>query len=282
MPALRHRAAHYLLKKLGFFDRSYTEKIGGSRFRIPIINGRKTYASEEWLTEVIRLLLDQKAGGFVDVGVNLGQTLLKVASVDRNREYLGFEPNATCVDYVWKLIAENDLNFKIVPAGLAAQTELLQLEMFRTEDTDPSASIVPGFRENVVERRHVVVFQMDDLPESIWPQQISTIKIDVEGGELGVLQGVLPLLKTKRPFVVMEILPIYSSENHDRLHRQQAIEKLITDLDYRIFRIRRDPYEALSGLEAIEEIGIHGDLALSDYVMVPGEDVDALSPVVIG
>jgi hypothetical protein len=46
MPALRHRAAHFLLKKLGFLSRSYMEDADGRRFRSPVINGRKTYLHE--------------------------------------------------------------------------------------------------------------------------------------------------------------------------------------------------------------------------------------------
>ena len=93
MPALRHRIAHFTLRRLGMFDRSYRERIAGRSFVISIINGRKTYASEAWMTEVIRRLFELKSGAFIDVGVNLGQTLLKVAAADPSRAYVGFEPN---------------------------------------------------------------------------------------------------------------------------------------------------------------------------------------------
>lgn len=272
MPALRHRIAHYALKKTGFFNRSYRERIAGEKFTIPIVNGRKVYQSEGWMVDVLERLFHLKEGAFIDVGVNLGQTLLKVAALDRRREYVGFEPNATCVDYLWKLIAANDLDYTIIPAGLASETGLLQLNMFRGEDTDPSASIVSNFRDNVVDRRTVVTFSLEDLPSNIIPGKVAVVKIDVEGGECYVIEGLAKLLEEKRPFILVEILPSYHSDNHERIERQERIEARLRSLEYRMFRIRPDKGARFQQLQPIDEIGIHDDLTMSDYLMVPQEE----------
>jgi FkbM family methyltransferase len=268
MPALRHRAAHFLLRKLGMFDRSYREKVGGRSFVIPIINGRKTYVSEPWMSEVLERLLALKGGAFIDVGVNLGQTLLKVAAIDPDRTYVGFEPNPACVDYAWKLIQKNGLKFTVVPAGIADRTTLLHLEMFREDDTDPSASIVPAFRSNVVASRSVMVVDPEQLPEGTLPKEVAVVKIDVEGGELFVLRGLLPLLKRARPFLVVEVLPPSAP---DRVERQVELERHLAELDYRLFRIRRDDREQLLTIDPIETLGIQTDLLSCDYVFAPAE-----------
>jgi FkbM family methyltransferase len=250
------------------FNRSYRERIAGKVFTIPIINGRKTYASEPWMTDVIRTLFALKPGAFVDVGVNLGQTLLKVAAIDPTREYVGFEPNPTCVDYAWKLIASNGLNYRVIPAGISGETTLLNLEMFRDEDTDPSASIVPNFRNDAVKQKPVVVLNATDLPAGTLPDEISVVKIDVEGGELFVIEGLLPVLASARPFLVIEILPAWDEA---RLQRQEAIERHLAQLDYVMFRIRRNGSELLEQLQPIDRIGMQTDLALCDYVFAPRE-----------
>ena len=270
MPKLRHRAAHFTLRKLGMFDRSYKETIDGRAFVIPIINGRKTYASEPWMSEVIRRLFQLKEGGFLDVGVNLGQTLMKVAAIDPDREYVGFDPNPACVDYAWKLIAKNDLPYTVIPAGVSSETTLLNLEMFREDDTDPSASLVPNFRANVVARRPVLVVNPKALPQGSIPDQIAVVKIDVEGGELSVIEGLLELIREKRPFLVVEILP---ASNPERMKRQNAIERHLASLDYRLYRIRRSSDEAFEAFVPIETIGEHRDLESCDYVFSPRETV---------
>jgi len=250
------------------FDRSYREKVDGKSFVIPIINGRKTYVSEPWMSAVLRRLFERKAGAFVDVGVNLGQTLLKVAAIDPARRYVGFEPNPACVDYAWKLIEKNKLPFTVIPAGVSAETTLLNLEMFREDDTDPSASIVPNFRANVVSRRPVMVINPKDLPEGAMPDEIAVVKIDVEGGELFVIEGLLPVLQRSRPYVVAEVLP---GSNEERMERQEAIERHLSQLNYRLYRIRRTSDERFEGFLPIDTIGTHKDLESCDYVFAPVE-----------
>lgn len=268
MPALRHRAAHFLLRNLGMFNRSYREKIDGRWFKIPIINGRKTYASELWMSELIQRLFKLKPGAFIDVGVNLGQTLLKVAAIDPGRAYVGFEPNPACVDYASKLIETNNLNYTLIPAGVSNMTTLVKLEMFRTDDTDPSASIVPAFRANVVARRTVVVIDPEELPDGTLPEEVSIVKVDVEGAELFVIEGLRPLIERTRPSLVVEILP---ASEPDRAQRQQAIERHLRDLDYRIFRILHSSHERFEGLDPIETIGLPGESDSWDYLFVPAE-----------
>jgi FkbM family methyltransferase len=256
------------------FDRSYRERIAGRSFIIPVINGRKTYSSEPWMTEVIRRLFELKSGAFIDVGVNLGQTLLKVAAVDPSRAYVGFEPNPTCVDYAWKLISANELPYQVIPAGISSETTILNLEMFRAEETDPSASIVPSFRANSVDHRPVMVINSDDLPAGTIPDDVAVVKVDVEGGELFVIEGLMPVLKQTRPFLVVEILPASTPQ---RLERQQAIERHLAALDYAILRIVRSDRDRFEGLKPIDEFGIQNDLALCDYILAPRAQADRLA-----
>lgn len=276
MPALHNRAAHFLFKRLGLFNRSYTEEAFGRRFVVPIINGRKTYISEPWMAEMIGRLFKQKKGAFIDVGVNLGQTMLKVAAVGPDRSYVGFEPNPACADYAQALITANDLPYTVVPAGLSIETDVLQLQIYRNEDTDPSASLVEGFREGAIATKSVIVVGLDDLPGGLIPDEIAIVKIDVEGGEASVIQGIQTLLEGPRPYVLVEILPAYNKENEPRLAQQKVIEDRLADANYVMFRIKRNSDESLSTIEQIDEIGIHGDLALADYLMVPSEEADSI------
>ena len=274
MPALRHRISHFLLKKAGLFDRSYRETLYGKEFVIPIINGRKTYSSEEWMAQVLRILLANTKGAFVDVGVNLGQTMLKVAAIDPSRTYLGFEPNVACADYANALKRANGLDFTIIPAGLGHGPDILMLQKYREEVTDPSASLVAGFRDQKVhDTLPVMIIGWQQLPRTIVPEEVAVVKIDVEGGEAEVLEGVEQMLADKRPYLMVEILPAYNEANSSRIARQERIEQVLARADYTMFRIRRDAQERFSTLEQIAAIGIHGDLALSDYVMAPSERV---------
>lgn len=272
-PPFLSRIGHFVQKKLGFFRQSYRQNFFGRTFVIPAINGRKTYISEVWMVDVIAALLRQRNGAFVDVGANLGQTLLKVAALEPDREYLGFEPNPACADYLFELIRQNKLHHNVIPAGLGPSTAVLKLNLYREESTDPSASLVDGFRAGSLGSRPVVVIGWNDIPQQLQPQNVAIVKIDVEGGEREVFDGLRKLLDKQKPFVLVEILPPHTADNNERIQRQEHIERTLENLDYAIFRIRKGPDECFSGLERVDGFGIHSDLGLSDYLLVHKQDL---------
>ena len=102
-------------------------------------------------------------------------------------------------------------------------------------------------------------------------KQIAIIKIDVEGAEWEVLNSMQNPIREQRPLLMMEILPCYSLANEDRIRRQEKIEKLLSGLNYRMFRvIKLDEYK-FEKLDPIEKIGIHDDMNGCEYVMAPAE-----------
>lgn len=85
-------------------------RAGSASVRVPVRAGLGTTnldLSEPWMFELLRRLLGAQMGTFVDVGVNMGQTLLKVLLLDPTRRYVGFEPNPLCVYYANLIIQAN-------------------------------------------------------------------------------------------------------------------------------------------------------------------------------
>ena len=110
----------FLLNILRFVARSFKvqEKInfsikmkfGDKVFKIPIIKGlglNYFEPSEIWMYSLLKTLLEIKEGLFIDVGINIGQTLIYLRSVNSFIEYMGFEPNPNCIFYLNYLIEEN-------------------------------------------------------------------------------------------------------------------------------------------------------------------------------
>jgi hypothetical protein len=114
----------------------------------------------------------------------------------------------------------------------------------------------------------VTVFPGDELFGA--STDVSVVKIDVEGAELDVLRGMRGTLARTRPAVICEILPVYeagSERGQFRLGRQLAIEKMMRELGYDILRIHPD-----GRLEQIQAIGIHSDLAETNYLFISDDD----------
>jgi hypothetical protein len=105
------------------------------------------FMTEIWMSGLLKNLLPLKEGVFIDVGVNIGQTLLKLKSIDSEKEYFGFEPNPVCWQCAERLINQNEFKHSsIFPFGISNKSEIGVLNFFHHSYTDATASIIPNFR----------------------------------------------------------------------------------------------------------------------------------------
>lgn len=274
---------HRLLSSIGVAQRiavCLSVRVGGRRFRIPVVQsvGLGNLAMGDWWAlEIFSKLLADCRGTFLDVGANVGQTLLKVRSCSPDRVWIGFEPNPTCVMYLEKLIKANRFeSCVLIPAGLDAENGVKGLDCFEEDPADKTATLVKDFRPDhkILQRKWVAVLNYSALSRAGINETIGFVKIDVEGGEKEVLESLHSVLERSRPVVLLEILPVWSGENRERLARQQAVEKQFRGLDYIVCRIEKSLDDHCIGLRPLPEIGIHDQLTWSDYLVVPTEKLE--------
>lgn len=243
--------------------------------KIPVlkrIGYANLFISEPWMVQIIEKLSAKKKGTFVDVGVNIGQTLIKMKSANIGMDYIGFEPNPLCVSYTNELIKLNTFkNCNIIAAGIADKSGSLELHFFSDSPTDSCASIIEGFRENqdTFKSTLVDVVGGEDLENLLKNKEVSIIKIDVEGAELEVLQGLATIIRKSQAAILCEILPAYDATNTIRIDRQEKIMRLLDELNYSIYRIHKKQNDIDIELERINRFDIHGDLSLCDYIFAP-------------
>lgn len=269
------------LRILKIFNLVGVTTLRNKKFSIPVIRSlgkENLHVSEQWMCKIFDKLLPLKEGLFVDIGVNTGQTLLKLKATDEKRKYIGFEPNPNCVFYVQELIRRNKFTDVVLyPVGLADRTQLIELNFFTTEATDAAASIIKDFRaaSTVYRKEFIPCFKFSDINLQ-FDGNISIIKIDVEGAELEVIQGLLNLLEKDRPFILIEILPVYDATNNIRLERQKAIEKALSSLNYKILRVLKKGDAGVESIELLAEIGIHSNMSHCDYILCPEESLKSV------
>lgn len=233
---------------------------------------------EPWMYDLLSRLLPEKPGAFLDVGVNLGQTLIAVKACEPDRHYVGLEPNPHCVAYAEQLIRMNGLaDCLIVPVGLGAEAGLRRLQLY-AGSFDPSASLVENFRpEHAIHSLKIVpVFSFPALEQALRLSALGVVKIDVEGGEAEILCSMREALQRDKPWLIVEILPCWNAEHVERIERQQTIEQLLDDIGYIKLRILRGPDGHLQHLSPVARIGIHENLDWSDYLLCPGDDIDRI------
>jgi len=90
-----------ILKRLGLLDKlnfSIKKKYNGKKILIPFINGvglTNLILKREWLDSLIDLFIKEENKTFIDVGVNVGQSLIRLKTACPEVNYIGFEPNST-------------------------------------------------------------------------------------------------------------------------------------------------------------------------------------------
>jgi FkbM family methyltransferase len=270
-----HKILKILIKNiLQYINVTVPRKVNGTRYKIPIIKFlgiANISMNEYWMISALKIF-DLKEGSFLDIGANVGQSLIKIKSVYKDIEYFGFEPNPINCFYLKQLIKINRMtNVQIIPVAISAQDGLTELYFYGKSDTDGSASIIADYRSNpVMKSEFIPTLSGRTIFRQIKLNKVSGIKIDVEGAELEVLNGLSDLIKANRPIIFIEVLPIYTIENKVRMERQLKIEELIRAWDFSIFRVIKEG-KRFKELEHIKEIGIHSDIKKSDYIFVPNE-----------
>ena len=270
-----------VMRKLGllrFLHPTMTVRHERGQFRIPIWgntgfeNIAALTTAEPWLDRILARVLEDRPGLIVDVGVNVGQTLLKIKRLRPDQAYLGFEPNPSCCAYVERLIAVNGFKHcELVPAALGREAGVF--ELFIRSDADSGASLVKGFRDAKFysARKWVAVLHGDAVLRSVDAENISLVKIDVEGGEVDVIEGLLETLDRQRPAVVCEILPVPDRASdvgrmcQERQDRQDRLLQLLRQRGYQLCRILPDD----ARLQPLADIEPHNDLSRTNYLFVP-------------
>ena len=235
------RIAHEIGRPLRLGDRTY--KLRGyipNRFA-------RDFSDEPHLIPVFERILRSRNGAFIDVGSNVGQTLIKVLAIDPDRTYIGFEPQLEACFYVDKFLRSNSLsNAQIIGVALSDADGMVPLFSDRPNDT--TASILSSHAYAAGHMRPHMNWVPARLGDTLFREmgvgEIAAIKIDVEGFELEVLAGLSETIRRKRPIVIFEVLSNYfwnelidEPSRHQRSRRADKIFTFFADAGYAVSQI---------------------------------------------
>lgn len=265
-----------LLGRLNFV---YPVAEDGKRVRIPLLAGvgwDNIFMAERWMGELLRLMLGLRPHGtFIDIGVNVGQTLIKLKRLESRQPYVGFEPNPVCVNYLNVLVRENRFeDAQIVPVGIFDQPALLELLSPDEGDTAAgNASVMRALHRRgrkSAEGQWVALLPFELAASTLGLDEISILKIDVEGAEVFVLQSLENLVSRSRPPIILEVLPQHTAEA--TREKNARLMEIFARWHYRLLRVRKDTADRrVVGVEEIIDIGPNTDRQGWDYLVIPEE-----------
>lgn len=256
----------------------FQRELFGQRYWIPILPPLKDrlHETQPELFSVIQRLYGRYRGAFIDVGSNVGQTLVKVLSVSREIPYFGFEPNINAAFFVKRFLRINGISndYLIAPFALSNRVEPVTLYLKGVIGSG-SSTIASRRKEHSAfkYRDPVVAIDGDLIIPSLPIDRIAIIKVDVEGGELEVLEGLQATLSRHRPFVICEAQPVASRDQDRELaalweHRQEKLESLMRGLGYVPLLIGAD-----GSLAQVPSLRV-GQERSRDYLFVPNQELE--------
>jgi len=258
---------------------------GGTRVRISGNNLKPAVLltwEYGWKAEVIRQVLAIEKGDFIDIGANVGQTLLDFLAAGAGGRYIGFEPHPNSYASLRALAAENNLeSCQILPVGLADRFCIVNLYSAPGAATDSGASIIQDIRgTRALRTTPILCCRFDDLRGELGITSLGLVKIDVEGAELGVLRGMEGSLRELRAPILCEIL--YADARAD-IHSYErnviSIMQFLDQLEYTVFQVQKDRREKhFQGLRRTTKFPIQvwssQNAHECDYLLIPAEKLD--------
>ena len=138
----------------------------------------------------------------LDVGANIGLCSLEFAhTTGKLGRVIAFEPNANTANRLRQNLSNNGVeNVTIEQVAVANQEGSITFH----ESDQPTLSSATRIPPNHVQSYDVPVVRVDDVWSRAGRPRVSLLKIDVEGGELAVLQGASELLAAHSPAIMLE------------------------------------------------------------------------------
>ena len=219
----------------------------GLKLKIPLVYGlgadHLSRTGRPWTYDLLSRLLHSRPGTFVDIGANVGLYLIWLKSIDRNREYIGFEPNPACYFYLQELRRCNQfIDSSVFPLALSDRRARRTFYARRLGDKMGSLLADHRIEKDKPYSFSVITEPGDPVFADLDLTAISAVKIDVEGFEVEVLRGLAGTLARHQPPVICEVLtPDPDRPGFDvRMQKLGELLSVTRDLDYRIVSVDAD------------------------------------------
>jgi FkbM family methyltransferase len=203
--------------------------------------------------------LVNRPGVVVEVGANIGSHTVPLArqAAQVGAELVVFEPQPVVFQNLCANLALNGLhNVRAWPwaCGAQAETVFFPRQDYRQQGNFGGVSMQTG---EAADHIAVPCMRLDDV---IGEQDVSLLKIDVEGFELAVLQGASRILQRFRPQVYLE---------NDRVERSRGLIEWLWAQSYRLWWHVTPLYNPQNHLGNLDNV--YGNLASFNMLALPRE-----------
>jgi FkbM family methyltransferase len=186
---------------------------------------------EDYVTRVFYKLL-QPGDVVLDVGANIGYfTLLSASIVGKSGRVISFEASPQIFTYLSSNLSLNESeNVESFCAAVGDKNG--QVEFFEADDSHLGLSSLRHLDNNNSKRIMIDMIELNCFAENF--PKVQLVKVDVEGGEMRVFQGMQKILERDNPFLVFEVTDVMLKELGSS---KNELLNWLSDRSYKIFQI---------------------------------------------
>lgn len=181
--------------------------------------GRFLEAGQGWdvvLGKVLSALVDREDPVVVEVGSNIGASLVQIMAAKPLSRVLAFEPSNRYRPYLLRNIdfAEASERVAVFPYIVGKETGKTTLYHNASSASvvgpDYTADVSPG--DSTFAQREEQPARMVTLDEELAGERVDFIKIDTDGFEFEVLMGAESILRDHKPVLFLELAAVYMAD----------------------------------------------------------------------
>lgn len=203
-------ASRHSYRLSGYLSYTLPLECGARELHLPVVGGMGLHLrnfADLCVQRILRQLYDEgRRGCLVDIGANTGAILLNLLALDLELSYLGFEPDVGAAHYVQRLIRANGLKrHHVLPLGLGRASGTAEFHTAGEGSVNNTLGLDLRPAQMYTATERVAVSTADTCLAGL-AEELFLVKIDTEGWELPVLEGMLGTLEARRPPVYFEVM----------------------------------------------------------------------------
>ncbi len=179
-----------------------SRRVGRPELLAALYAGERRIQREELAIRAVLAAALHGEDTYVDVGTNRGQVLREAVRVAPHGRHLAFEPIPALAGEVARAFPDVECR----PLALGARSERARFCHFTALDGWSGLRRQPQVSDERGRPQYIEV-EVSTLDEQLADRAPGVVKIDVEGAELGVLEGGRTVLAQARPVVILEHVP---------------------------------------------------------------------------
>ncbi len=204
------------------------EKLKNILKKLPI-NITRNQKYDALTLKIMQIVLEENSS-FIDVGCHKGELLIEALKYAPKGKHYAFEP----IPSLYKELVKSHGSISTIKN--IALSDKKGSSTFQHVTTNPAYSGIKRRAYPKSEKIEEIEVRLDTMDNQLVDaERVNLIKIDVEGGEMGVLKGAVTILKKFSPVVIFEH-GIGASDYYGTTPKEMW--EFLTENDYCIFSLR--------------------------------------------